>query len=155
MGASFQLISMENNFKSIVQKKQGRELLEMVYQFDEWSPEMLQAVQAELERRQMLPDDIAARKQEIIDREIALLSKGKPASLMGQLFGWIGVLGVFGLIIGYRYVFTKVKSKYTGQKFYKYDKPSRDNGQYIFYTSLAAWILFGLYKIVTLNGDAL
>ena len=127
----------------------------MVYQFDEWSPEMLKAIEDELQRRQMLPSDITIRKQEIIDKELEILSKGKPATLMGQIFGWLGVLGVLGIIIGYNYSFAKVKSKYTGKKFYKYDEPSRENGNYIFYTSLTVLTLYILYKIVTLTGNSI
>ncbi len=146
---------MESNFQDIVKKKQGKELLTMVYQFDEWSPGMLKAVEEELERRQMLPTDLAIRKKEAITSELEMLAKGKPASLIGQVIGWICVLGLLGLAIGYYYSFSKVKSKYTGQKFYKYDVASRDNGNYIFYTSIGVLVLFLLYKIVTLNGGSL
>ena len=148
------LFYMENKFDDIVKKKQGKELLVMVYQFDEWSPEMLKAIEDELERRQMLPNDIAIRKKEIINKELKTLSKGKPASMMGQVFGWIGVLGLLGIIIGYTYSFSKVKSKYTNQKFYKYDEPSRENGTYIFYTSLTVFISYFLYKLITIRGNS-
>ena len=143
---------MENKFQSIVKEKPNEELLVMVYQFDQWDSEMLIAVEEELKLRQILPDDIVKHKQEIIDNELSELSKGKEASLAGQIFGWLGVLGVLGLIIGYNYAFSKTKSKYTGEKFYKYDESSRDNGTYIFYTSLIAFILYFFYKLITLEG---
>lgn len=144
---------MENKFQPIVKEKPDAELLTMVYQFDQWDTEMLRAVEGELQNRQILPEDIKIRKKEIIDKELADLAKGKDASLLGQIFGWLGVLGILGIIIGYNYAFSRTKSKYTGKEFYKYDAPSRENGTYIFYTSLAVFVLYFLYKLVTLRGN--
>ena len=146
---------MENKFQTIVKEKSNEELLTMVYQFDEWDSEMLKAVELELQTRELLPDDITQRKKESIDKELEELTKGKEAGLAGQIFGWLGVLGIIGLIIGYNYAFSKSKSKYTGKEFYKYDEPSRENGRYIFYTSLIVFIIFFLYKLLTFRGNAL
>jgi hypothetical protein len=144
---------MENNFTNTAKEKSNDELLAMVYQFAEWSPDMLQAVEKELIERQLLPSDVALRRQEIIDRDTLSLEQGKQASLMGQIFGWLGVLGLIGLVIGYNYAFSKIRSKYTGKTYYKYDRPSRDNGSYIFYISLTVFILYSFYKVATLRGN--
>jgi hypothetical protein len=138
---------MYDQFKETVHQKPGHELLKMVYQFDQWSPEMLQAVETELAERKMLPDDIAAKKQQAVMEEERNLERGKPASVMGQVFGWLLVLGFVGLYIGYTYMSSKVRSKYTGKKYYKYNADSRDNGSYIFYTSIAALILGFFYAV--------
>ncbi len=142
---------MRNQFTETLQQKSNDELLQMVYEFDEWSPEMLTAVETELDERRMLPQDITIRKQEAINEEDELLLKGTAASLGGQVFGWIFVLGLLGLYIGYNYAFSKARSKYTGKKYFKYDEPSREVGSYIFYTSIVVFILSFLYTIVTLN----
>ena len=144
---------MENRFGHIAKEKTNEELLTMVYQFEQWDIGMLQAIEDELQNRQILPDDIPERKQQIIDEYTADLEQGKKASLPGQIFGWLGVLGFLGLAIGYNYAYTKSKSKYTGKKYYKYDEDSRDNGTYIFYISLAIFILYFLYKLATLRGN--
>ena len=144
---------MENRFESIVKEKTNEELLTTVYQFDQWDSEMLQAIEDELQNRQILPNDISERKQKIIDKDTADLEQGKEASLAGQIFGWLGVLGILGLIIGYNYAFTKSKSKYTGKKYYKYDEPSRDTGTYIFYISLTIFVLYFFYKLATFRGN--
>ena len=144
---------MVNKFQPIVKEKSNEELLTMVYQFDQWDTEMLKAIEGELQNRQILPHDIQVRKQELIDEEFKELSKGKEASCAGQLFGWLGVLGLLGLIIGYNYAYSKSTSKYTGEEYYKYDESSRENGSYIFYTSLTVLILYFLYKIITLSGS--
>lgn len=146
---------MQNRFESEVKEKPDEELLTMVYEFDAWNVEMLQAVEAELQSRQILPNDIALRKKEMIEEEAAQLAKGKEASLLGQVIGWLCVLGLLGIIIGYNYAFSKVKSKYTGQKFYKYDEDSRDNGSYIFYISLSVCILVTLYIIIKSTGNSI
>ena len=125
----------------------------MVYQFAEWSADMQQAVEKELLERHLLPDDIAIRRQEIIDKDTFRLEQGKAASLMGQIFGWLGVLGLIGLVIGYNYAFSKTTSKYTGKTYRTYDGPSRDNGTYIFYISLTISIVYSLYKVATLRGN--
>ena len=142
---------MSNQFKETLQHKSNDELLKMVYEFDEWSPDMLTAIEAELGERKMLPEDISIRKQEAINEEDELLSKGTAASLGGQVFGWVFVLGLLGLYIGCNYAYSKVRSKYTGKKYFEYDEPSREVGSYIFYTSIAAFILGFMYVVITLN----
>src|SRR5688572_12095315 len=131
---------MDNNFIKTVKEKSSEELLSMVYAFDEWSSDMLRAVENELADRNILAEDVSIRKQELIDKDTARLEQGKAASLAGQIFGWLGVLGLIGLIIGYNYTFSKTKSKYTGKKYYTYDEPSRDNGSYIFYISISVFV---------------
>lgn len=142
---------MSDQFKAAVKLKSNDELLKMLYEFDEWSPEMLIAIETELSERNLLPDDIAIRKQQAIIEEEELLLKGKEASLGGQIFGWVFVLGLIGLYIGYNYAYAKVRSKYTGKKYFEYDEASREVGSYIFYTSMAAFILGFMYAIVTFN----
>ena len=142
---------MSDQFKETVHLKSNDELLKMVYEFDEWSPEMLLTVEAELSERKLLPEDIGARKQQAITEEEELLRKGKEASLGGQIFGWIFVLGLIGLYIGYNYAYAKVRSKYTGKKYFEYDEASREVGSYIFYTSIVAFVLGFMYVIVTYN----
>ncbi len=142
---------MSNQFTETLQLKSDVELLQMVYEFDEWSPEMLTAVETELDERGILPDDISIKKQQAIKEEDELLSKGTAASLGGQVFGWVFVLGLIGLYIGYNYAYSKVRSKYTGKKYFEYDEPSREVGSYIFYTGIVAFILGFMYVVVTLN----
>lgn len=142
---------MSDQFRETVQLKPSDELLKMVYEFDEWSPEMLLAVEAELSERKILPHDIGTRKQQAIAEEEELLTKGKEASLGGQIIGWIFVLGLIGLYIGYNYAYAKVRSKYTGKKYFEYDEASREVGSYIFYTSIVAFILGFMYVVVTYN----
>lgn len=139
-----------NGFSELVADKQDEELLIMLYQLDQWSPPMLSAVEAELIKRNLLPADINLKKQEIIAAEEAELCQGKEASFIGMLLGWLGILGFIGLIIGYQYSFAKKRSKYTGKVYFKYDESSRKNGHYIFYTSISIFILYFLYKMVTL-----
>jgi hypothetical protein len=145
---------MENSFTNIVKEKSSQELLTMVYQFSEWNADMLQAVQEELLERELLPEDVAIRRKEIVDNDTSNLEQGKAASLSGQIFGWLGVLGLIGLIIGYNYAFSKTKSKYTSKEYYTYDEASRDNGSYIFYTSLTIAIIYLIYKLATLTGNS-
>lgn len=144
---------MENRFQASVSEKSNEELLTMVYQFAEWDPKMLEAVETELQNRNILPADISARKQELVKEEDEELSKGEPASLAGQIFGWILVLGFIGLIIGYTYAFSKTRSKYTQKQYFKYEPDARENGKYIFYASLAAITLEVLYMFVKYAGS--
>lgn len=145
---------MENSFTNIVKEKSSQELLTMVYQFSEWNADMLQVVQEELLERELLPEDVAIRRKEIVDNDTSNLEQGKAASLSGQIFGSLGVLGLIGLIIGHNYAFSKTKSKYTAKEYYTYDEASRDNGSYIFYTSLTTAIIYLIYKLATLTGNS-
>ena len=113
----------ENDFGEFrLTEKTNDELLTMVYQFDLWSPQMLQAVETELQSRNILPGDIQQRRQDAIKTEDEILSKRKQASLIGQIFGWIGILGLLGLVIGYNYYYSKTTSKYTKKTYYTYTR---------------------------------
>jgi len=68
---------MENRFSGLVKSKKNEELLTMVYGFDAWDAQMLEAVQEELKRRNALPADIVVRKQELIAKERIELSQGQ------------------------------------------------------------------------------
>lgn len=141
---------MQHHFENIVKEKSDEELLVIVYQFDLWDTGMLKTVGDELRTRGILPGDVAARRQQMVEDEDEKLLNGTAASIGGQIFGWLGVLGLFGLIIGYNYSFSKVRSRFTGKQYYQYDHDSRDNGKYIFYTSLIACsieILYTFYSI--------
>src|SRR4051812_25563266 len=97
-------------FNEIVQVKPNEELLKMVYEFDQWAPEMLQATEGELSKRGILPADVRERKQKLMALEEYALSNGKEADLFGQVIGWLTVFGLLGAVIGYNYAFTKVGS---------------------------------------------
>jgi hypothetical protein len=140
---------MENKFTSIAKAKSDEELLEMVYQFDLWDDEMLQQVEDELEFRNILPQDIQFRKQELIKKEDLRLSKGKEASTSGQILGWIGIFGILGLLIGYTYCYSKTKSVYTGKEYFTYNEESREIGTFIFIISITTHALFLIYKITS------
>jgi hypothetical protein len=139
---------MENKFLKVVKEKTDAVLLGMVYDFDKWDVEMLEAVETELANRSLMPDDIQERRQNLAEKEHEILARGREATLGGQIFGWLGCLGLFGLIIGYNYAYSKTRSRYTRKVYYKYDEPSRDNGSYIFYTACTAFTLYLLYKLV-------
>jgi hypothetical protein len=122
----------------------------MVYAFDEWSEAMLLAVETELGKRNLLPADVAQKRQERITNEDIQLQEGKDANGFGIVIGWICVLGLVGLFLGYHYAFSKTRSKYTGKQYFKYNETTRKNGSYIFYSSITVFILAVFYKIVTL-----
>lgn len=135
------------NFNEIVKNKSNDELLEMVYEFDKWSPEMLVSIESELANRNILPKDIKSKKQELIKLEIANLSEGKSASIIGMVVGWLTSFGLLGIFIGYNYSFSKVKNKYSGEQYFKYDETSRKIGFYLFYASIILSTLGLLYRL--------
>jgi len=140
------------DFTEAVQGKSSDELLKMVYQFDQWSPSMLSTVESELLNRGILPTDIEQRKQKLIDAEAKILSKGKDASLTGQIIGWLTVFGLIGMMLGYNYAYSKVKSKYSEKSYFKYNEVSRKNGSYLFYTSLILSALTIFFYILKQGG---
>ena len=126
------------------------ELIKIVYQFYEWDEDFLFAVQNELIFRGKLPEDIISKKNIEIKKEDALLSEGKEASFSQQFLGWIGIAGVLGIIIGYELHFSKTKSHFTEQEYFKYNEDSRESGRYMFYLSLAFVVCFIFYKVAIL-----
>ena len=139
---------MINSYEDIVTLQSDEALLTIVYQFDQWDAEMLQAVELELQNRNILPTDIAARKNDIIYKEDKMLSIGKEATFPQQFLGWIGIVGFLGLIIGYNLAFAKNMSRYTGKEYFKYDDETRENGRYVYYISLTIIIVFVLYRVM-------
>ena len=135
------------NFKEIAGKKKTPELLQMVYAFKEWSPEMLSAVQSELLKRNALPPDIEENRKKLIQEEDNLYAKGREASALGIIGGWLAVSGLLGTFIGYHYAFSKVKSSFTDKVYFKYNESSRKKGKYLFYTSIAFAIGIIIYSL--------
>jgi hypothetical protein len=137
-----------NEFTHLVKAKKNNELLTMVYQFDTWSPEMLTAVQEELSHRGILPSDIKTRQEKIEEAEEKVLAEGKDGSALVFLLGWLTVIGLFGLAIGYNYGYATVTSKISGKRFYKYNTSTRKDGRILMNTSIILFALVILYKIL-------
>jgi len=134
------------DFNAAVQSKSNNDLLKMIYEIDQWSPKMLTAVEKELLKRGILPTDVGESRQKIIDAEIIGLSKGRKASLAGQVVGWVCVFGLFGIFMGYHYGFSKVRSRYTDKVYFKYNEDSRKNGKYLFCASILLSAITILYQ---------
>jgi hypothetical protein len=141
------IMMTENDFAQQAAQFSDKQLLRIVYEFAEWDEEMQTAVQHELSMRNLLPDDVAARKAQVIERDDAILSEGKAATFPQMFLGWIGILGLLGLIIGYQLAFAKVTSVYTGKEYFKYDDDSRENGKFMFYITITLAGLWILYKL--------
>ncbi len=137
-----------NDYSQEVQSKSNEEILKMVYEFDTWSPEMLKAVEKELDNRKILPSDINIRKQKLIEIEDEKLRVGKEASLFGLIIGWLTVFGLLEIFIGYNYTFSKERSKFTNKEYFKYNEISRKNGSYLFYTSITLSLLALAYSLI-------
>jgi len=120
----------------------------MVYEFDKWNPEMLIAVENELQTRNILPLDLEDQKRLAIETEKNNLELGKQAGLTIQVLGWLTVFGFLGICIGYHHAFSKVKSKYNSRLYYKYNSSSRENGNYLFYTSIFLTGLGLVYRYI-------
>jgi hypothetical protein len=138
---------MDNNYQDIVAGYKDEELLIMVYQFDQWDTEMLIAVENELNERNILPDNLQLKKNTLIQNEHEFLLIGKEATFSQQFLGWIGIVGILGIIIGYELYFSKTKSRYTDTEYFKYNVESRESGRFMFYISMAFIGCFLFYKI--------
>jgi hypothetical protein len=141
-------IMLDNYYQDIVSQESNETLLTIVYQFDQWDADMLQAVEIELQNRNILQADISSKKEILIYKEDKILSIGREATFPQQFFGWVGIVGFLGLIIGYDLAFAKNISKYTGKVYFKYNDETRENGRYMYYISLTIIIVFALYKLM-------
>ncbi len=139
-----------NSFKQSVENKSNDELLKMVYEFDQWNVEMLKAIEDELSKRQILPDDIIERRKSAIEMDETNLLAGKDASLIGLFIGWLLAFGTLGIFIGHHYCYSKTYSKFTNKKYFTYNESSRKKAAYLFYTSIFLTIVAIFYKISTL-----
>ena len=135
------------NFLETIKDKPDNELLDMVYDFHSWNPEMLSAVEQELSNRNILPSDIKEKKEILTTQEDIELTKGKQAGLLGQAVGWLTVFGLLGIFMGYNYAYSKERSKYTNKIYFKYNEASRQNGRYLFFTAIVMSSLALFYKL--------
>ena len=142
------------DFNPIVEAKPDDELMQMVYEFDQWDPAMLQAVENELAKRKILPLDVQERKEALISNEASLMGEAKQASNVGIIVGWLTCLGLLGIFIGYHYAFSKTRSKYGTKVYFEYNQQSRNNGKALFYTSLTLISLEIIYSLLRNNGVA-
>ncbi len=135
------------NFEDLLQNKSDKELLEMVYDFHAWSPEMLTSVEQELTNRNILPTDLRSKKESLILEEDSILKQGKQAGLFSQVIGWLTVFGLLGIFIGYHHAFSQERSKYTSQTYFTYNEASRQQGKNLFYASVLLTTLALFYKL--------
>ncbi len=140
------IIDLLMEYLNTLKDKSNEELLKMAYEFTTWSPEMLQGVEQELKDRKILPPDLKEKKDTAIIQEDVELTEGKQASLLGQVIGWVTLLGFLGVFIGYHYAFSKRKSSFTDKIYYTYNESSRTNGKYLFYISLTLFTLILIYR---------
>lgn len=137
-------------FESDIRSKTDSELLDMVYEFDKWSPEFLNAVESELIKRNILPADIQDRKSKLIEQETRLLSQSREASPFGLAIGWLGCFGLIGIFVGHNYAFSEIKSRYTDQKFHKYNEATRRTGKNMFWLSIILSSLMLAWQFIEL-----
>jgi hypothetical protein len=140
------------DYSQVVKQKSDDELIQMVYAFKEWNPEMIQAVESELSNRKKLPNDILEKREILIQREDAKLLEGKKAGIFGKVIGFLTIFGLMGIMIGYHYAFSKVKGIYTDKEYFQYDDSSRKIGRILFYGGLVASSLFIILKILENDG---
>lgn len=138
---------MQNEYESIVKNKNDDELLAMVYTLDMWNPSMMNAIQQELKKRGILPDDIAEQKKNIIEKEHEQLLVGKNASFLGLFVGFCGVLGIIGMLVGAHYYFSKTQSIYTQNIYYTFNEDSRYAGKLMLLISTIVSILAFMYLL--------
>lgn len=137
----------DNDYAQQAAQFSDKQLLRIVYEFAEWDEEMQAAVQHELAMRELLPEDVAVRKEQVLKKDDAILSEGKEATFSQLALGWIGIFGLLGIIIGYHLAFAKIKSVYTGKEYFKYDDDSRENGKFMFYITITLAGLWVFYKL--------
>ncbi|MEJ7611287.1 MAG: hypothetical protein WKF88_08935 [Ferruginibacter sp.] len=139
---------MKEELRFLMSEYTDRELFGIMYRSATGDPEITTAAEEELRNRNMFTDEIAERRQVLIDEEEDILSEGTAATVPQQVFGWLGIFGILGLIIGHDLYFSKRKSVYTGKEYPEYDEASRESGRMIFFISVVTHSLFFLFKFV-------
>lgn len=138
---------MREEIRFLMNEHTDKELFSIMYRSATGDPEMTAAAEEELRSRNIFTDEIAVRRQVLIEEEDDILSEGFEATVPQYIFGWLGIFGVLGLIIGYDLYFSKKISVYTGKAYPEYDEASRESGRLIFFISVITHSLFILYKI--------
>lgn len=125
--------------------KESSELIEILYEYHKWNPELIDVIKKELEKRNCFPIDYNDKINGLIQEEKTILEKGLQISLTKKIISCLTIFGLLGIYVGYTFENSKVKSTYTNLEYLKYCEEDRNFGKYIFYLSIAISFL-GLFS---------
>lgn len=135
----------EEDFLETISSYSDADLFAIINSPGTYDEKAVIASENELEKRNLLPEEFIIRRNNLIFDEDERLSEGKPASSLQNFFGWLGIVAVLGIVIGYTLYYGKTKSIFTGKEYHTYNEESRENGRYMFYFSLILHAVFILY----------
>ena len=134
------LASMD--FSELVKEKSAEELMIIFTDYHSYQPEMVAAVTEELQARNVDLADLLIHRSELELEDEERLAKGSKGNSLYLIFCFLASLlgGFAGVIGGYIYAYSKTSSK-AGQKYYVYDKQTRQYGTVIFWIGISVFVL--------------
>ena len=133
---------MTYDFNALVKSKPTDELLEMLRDAHQFQPDMIIAVTDELNARNVDTTELMAKRTALYEENETLLSSGKEGNSLYLVICFIASIlgGLLGIIGGYIYSFSKTTSL-AGNRYYVYDKATRQWGRIIFWVGISCFLL--------------
>ena len=130
------------DFSELVKGKTNEELMIIFTDYHSYQPEMVAAVTEELQARNVDLTQLLAQRSELEQEDEEQMAKGRKGNILYLIFCFIASLlgGFAGVIGGYIYAYSKTSSK-AGQKYYVYNKQTRQYGTVIFWIGISVFVL--------------
>ena len=155
---------MKNNFEEIMSQNTNEELIKIVtLERDDYQPLAIETAEKELKKRkidkskfQEIRENLIIEKKEkkeIIEKK-KTLQFNKQIDRFWIYFGYVALLftgGIYGIIAGYKYAYSKSKSE-KGGGIFVYNDSSREEGKVMLILGCA---VFGIHIITRVNWEQL
>ena len=137
---------MDFNFPAQVKSKSIEELQAIYCDGHLYQPEMVSAAMAELNARGVDMADLILQKGIFDDEQETMFAQGKSGSALYILISFVFAVmgGVIGIVAGYIYGYSKTTS-FTGNRYYVYDKQTREFGMIIFWLGVIVLVCSVIY----------
>lgn len=123
---------MTQSFETLIKEKTDNQLSEIYLNANDYQPEFIKLVELELVQRKIPLDSlkfIREKKEEISDESLELGKQGNQGWIIAAfLLSLVG--GLWGIVAGYQYAFSKHKNA-KGDEFYYYNESTRKYGRWM------------------------
>jgi len=119
-----------NDFNKVITSKSDDELIKIYVNTTDYQPEFIALVEAEIITRKIPLNSLNSlrNQKEIIDEQ--KIDVGKQGSQFWMVFAFIASLvgGIWGIVAGYQYAYSKHKNS-DGDEFFVYNETTRNYGK--------------------------
>lgn len=135
------------NFQEHIINKSNKDLIEIYVNADNYQPEFVNQVYEELTKRGVSLDQYIAENEAKSHTLNLLLEQGRKGNEVYLILGFNSAFlgGVIGIIAGYTFSQSKQDGP-SGERFYTYDKQTRDKGRIMMTIGVFVFLIIMTWK---------